>query len=449
MNDYNLIVIGAGPAGTAAAVRASQLGAKVLLIEKSSFGGTCLNWGCIPTKFLWEACNTVSKIKKSVSYAITAEMKEHSFALLIEKKNKNVELLSKGVRQLLASYNIELIEGSAAFSSAKTVEVKRSNGQTENYQAEKIIIAAGSVPSAIPGYQFDHIKFIDSTDALNLTELPKSLLVVGGGAIGVEFASIFSALGAQVHLVEKQNQLLPGEDSELAEEVKKGLLRQGIKVETGVSSFEEPAKTNDKILIATGRKSNTASLALEKTGVKYGPKGIEVNEFLETSVEGIFAAGDVDGRSFLAYTAHAEGVLAAENALGTKKAITYSTIPKAVFSVPPAASVGIVNGDKTEGMITGKFDLAANSRAFIEGERRGWVKITAEKSTGVITGGQILGAGAEELISIIALAVKQNISLHQMSREIFFHPSISEAIHSACEAALGKCVDLPRFKNRS
>ena len=441
---YDLIVIGAGPAGYSAAVRASQLGAKVVIIDKSGLGGTCLNWGCIPTKFLWEAANLQSKIRKAPSYGITAEVKEFSFQALIQKKNKMVELLSKGVRQLLESYKVTVIEGNAVFTGPKTVQISQADGNIENFSADKIIIAAGSVPSAIPGYTVDHDKIIDSTDALNLTELPKTLLVVGGGAIGVEFASIYSALGTEVNLVEKENQLLPGEDKELSEEVKKSLSRQGIKVTTGISSFEDLAKNSEKVLIATGRKSNASSLALEKTGVKFSTKSIEVNEYLETSVAGIYSAGDVSGKAFLAYTAQAEGVCAAENAFGDKATLNYYAIPKAVFSTPPAASVGAVNSDGSADTIVGKYDFTANSRAFIEGERRGWVKVSADKRTGIITGGQIFGSGAEEIISVLALAVRNKLTLQSLSREIFFHPSLSEAVHCACEVALNQCVDLPK-----
>jgi len=440
--NFDIIVIGAGPAGYSAAVRASQLGAKVLLIERSAAGGTCLNRGCIPTKFLWEGLHLASKIKKASGYGITAEFKEISFRALFDKKNRNVELLSKGVKQLLESYNVNIVEGSVAFTSEKTIEVTSESGTKSNYSCDKFIIAAGSSPSLLPGYTFDHFKVIDSTDALNLQSLPQTLLVVGGGAIGVEFASIFARLGSSVTLVEKMNQLLPGEDLEIAETVKTQLIKDGVKVTTGIASFDDIAKTSEKVLIAIGRKSNASLLNLEKSGIKFSPKGIETNQFFETSQKGIYAAGDVTGKSYLAYIAQAEGISAAENAMGITNTINYSVIPKVVFSNPPAASVGTAKlGADT---VTGRFTFTANSRAFIESERRGSVKVTAEKATGKIIGGAVIGACAEELITIIALAVKQEMTLESLPREIFFHPSLSEAIHCACQDAQSKCVDLPK-----
>jgi len=441
---FDLIVIGGGPAGYSSAVRASQLGAKVLLVDKDALGGTCLNRGCVPTKFLWEAQHLHSKIKRAPAYGITAEIKELSFPALMQKKNRAVGLLSKGIGLLLESYNVTVVEGTAVFSGTKTLSVSLKNGGSESYTAENIIIAAGSEPSVIPGYPFDHEKIIDSTDALNLKDLPRTLLVIGGGAIGVEFASIYSSLGAEVSLVEKEAQLLPGEDPEFAQEVRKNLERQGIKVVTGSSTFDEFLKENQIVLIATGRRTSSASLNLDITGVKHGPKNIRVNEYLETSQKGIYSAGDVTGAWLLAYTAQAEGVVAAENALGAKNRVDYSVIPKVVFSNPPAASVGIMSFKIPEYAVSGRFPFTASSRAFIENERTGWVKIMAEKKTGLITGGQVIGARAEEIISGISIAVRKKLTLQDLSREIFFHPSLSETVHGACEDALGKCVDLPK-----
>jgi len=444
--NFDLIVVGSGPAGYSAAVRASQMGARVLLVERSAAGGTCLNWGCIPTKFLWEALHLEARIKKASNYGIIADLKAISFPDLTEKKNKTVELLSRGVKQLMESHAVTVIEGTAAFSATKAIDVISKNGVKTVYFCDKYILATGSSPTAFPGYAFDHDKIIDSTDALNLKEVPKTLLIIGGGAIGVEFASIFARLGSSVTLVEKEIQLLPGEDPELADAVKKSLQRDGVKVNTGApASFEDMAKNSDKLLIATGRRSNAALLNLEQTAVRYSNKGIEVNKFLETSQKGIYAAGDVTGNFYLAYTAQAEGVCAAENAMGTKIVLDHAVIPKVVFSNPPAASVGIANLNLKPGnIITGSFAFAASSRAFIESERRGWVKIIAEKVSGKIIGGMVLGTCAEELITVIAIAIKHRMTLHNMTRELFFHPSLSEAIHCACEDALAKCVDLPK-----
>lgn len=446
---FDLIVIGSGPAGYSAAVRASQLGAKVLLVEKNpAAGGTCLNWGCIPTKFLWEALHVEAKIKKASNYGITADLKELSFPGLIAKKNKTVELLAKGVRQLLDGYSVAVISGTAAFSAIKTVEVTAADGQKASYFCDKYILAAGSSPSAFPGHPYDRAKIIDSTDALSLQALPKKMLIIGGGAIGVEFASIFARLGVEISMVEKENQLLPGEDAELSEAVKLSLQKDGVDVNTGSSdSFDDMVRDSgvDKVLIATGRRSNAPQLNLERTNVRYTNRGIEVNKFLETSQKGVFAAGDVTGNSYLAYIAQAEGVCAAENALGTKNVMDHAVIPKVVFSNPPAASAGIANINSRAGnIITGKFSFTASSRAFLESDRRGWVKIIAEKVSGKIIGGMVFGSAAEELITVIALAVKQKMTLQSLSREVFFHPSLSEAIHCACEDALARCVDLPK-----
>lgn len=446
IKQYDLIVIGGGPAGYGAAVRGAQLGASVLLVEKEAIGGTCLNWGCIPTKFLWESLHLKKKLSRAQDYGISVEVKGLDFNTLWQKKTKTVEQLVKGLSALLKSYAIEAIEGTATVSKSKEVQIKQKSGESVTVKSEKIVIAAGSRPANLKILSIDHNKIIDSTDILNLKELPKTLLVIGGGPIGVELAGVMAGMGCEVKLVEKEPQLLPSADAELAQEVKKLLERQSVKVITGAGSLDEHINAAEKVLLATGRKPNIEELGLEAAGIKYSNKGIETNDFLETSVKGIYAAGDVTGRSLLAYIAQAEGVAAAENALKDKKSkLDYSVIPWAVFSDPPAAGVGAKESDfKPEDISVGKFQLAASGRATIEAERAGWVKVICEKKTGKLLGGSIVGPGAEEIIPILTLAIQNKLAAKDLSREIFFHPSISEALHNACEDAFGKCIDLPK-----
>ncbi|MFH1367835.1 MAG: dihydrolipoyl dehydrogenase [Elusimicrobiota bacterium] len=446
-NTYNLIVIGAGPAGYSAAIRGAQLGALVLLVEKEAVGGTCLNWGCMPTKFLWESLHLQKKMRRAADYGITADVKGQDFTALQQKKGKTVELLTKGLSALLKSYSIETAEGAASFAGPDEIIIKKKNGETQSVKGKKIIIATGSRSSNLKDLAIDHNKILDSTDLLNIKEPPKSLLIIGGGAIGVELATIYSGLGCEVTVIEKEPQLLPAADAELAAEVKKILERQGVKVITGSGDFGELVKTADKVLLSAGRKPNVDGLALEKAGVKYSEKGIEIDEFCRTSDENIYAAGDVTGKSFLAYVSQAEGAAAAENALGGKTTVNRDAVPWAVFSDPPVAGVGARENDlPAEKISIGRFQLAASGRAAIESERKGWAKIICEKSTGKLLGGCMAGPGAEELMPVLALAVRNKLTAKDLSREIFFHPSISEALHCACEDALGKCVDLPAKK---
>jgi len=444
---YSLIVIGAGPAGYSAAIRAKQSGAQsVLLVEKERAGGTCLNRGCVPTKFLWEAVTLAKKIKNAQNYGIKTQASSIDFSELQSKRSKLIDMNGKGLGALLKSYAIELVEGSAKFVSANSIEITAVSGVT-TASAEKILIATGSLPKSIPGIEIDHNKFIDSTDILNLTEVPKTLLVIGGGAIGVEFSGIFSELGCEVTLVEKENQLLPLEDPELAEEVKKSLQKQGVAVFTGVGTLDEHIAKAQKVLVATGRKPNIETLNLESAGIKYSKKGIDTDSHFETSAKGVYAAGDVAGYGLYAYTAQAEGIIAASNAMGNKITSELPPIPRVVFSTPPAASVGAGENHRPAGnIVVGRFPFSANSMAAIEASRAGWVKIVANKENGRILAGSIFGADAHNLITIIALAIKQKATLADMSREMFFHPSLAEAVHGACEDALGKCVDLPGKK---
>lgn len=438
---YDLIVIGAGPAGYSAAIRAAQMKASVLIIDKGSFGGTCLNWGCIPTKFLWESVTAARKIKRAADFGIEAELKGCNFPLMQAKKARATDLLKKSLRKLIEGYGITIIEGTGRFISNDTLAVQGNDGSSSTITGKKIIIATGSLPKSIPGLAIDHQKIIDSTDALNLASVPQKLLIIGGGAIGVEMATIFSNLGSEVLLIEKEPQLLPGEDGDLAAELRKILERSGVKVITGGCQFAELLPQYDKVLVVTGRQPGIDGLDLEKAGIAFTSKGITVDEHLQTSSGAVFAAGDVAGNCYLAYTAQAEGIIAAENALGQRRSPEYSTIPRVVFSQPPAASVGVRTTDGT--MITGRFPLAASSRAFIEGERTGWVKIIADKASGRVIGGQVIGPHAEDLIAVIGMAIRHKLTVHDLRRELFFHPSLSEAIHGACEDATGSCVDLP------
>lgn len=424
---YDIIIIGAGPAGYTCAINFSKQGKKVAVVEKNSLGGTCLNCGCIPTKFLWQAAKTKQKISKSLEYGIKSNIENINFADIVAKKNKLVENLVKGVERLLKTNNVEIIKGEASFKDKNTLKIKTAEGETE-IQAEKIVIATGSDCKAVPGTEFDHQKYISSTDALNLTELPKNMLVIGGGAIGIELSSIFSAFGVNVTLREICPQLLPSEDTELATELAKVLARQGIKVEV---ACQEPLKDEDKfekVLIAAGRKSVTENLKPENIKLS-----LDKNNFVETknysaNIDNVFAIGDASGKGFLAYTAEQD----AENlATGTRSS---NPIPKVVFSFPPAASVKDVNFDNYKNIVCNKTNYSTNARAQIEGERTGWIKVASDKDTGKILGVWMLGANADEMINTASVMIKANMKVSDISREMFFHPGLSEMIYESLKA---------------
>ncbi|MCX5781442.1 MAG: dihydrolipoyl dehydrogenase [Elusimicrobia bacterium] len=443
-NIFDLIILGAGPAGYSAAIRSAQTGKKVLLVEKEKFGGTCLNWGCIPTKFLWESVNLAKKIRKAGNFGFSAEIKDYSFELIQKKNEKNIEILSKGLKNLIESYKIETKNGSAKFIGGKKIEISSIDGKKEEIEFKKLIIACGSLPKDLPNLKIDHNKVIDSRDALQLKEIPKSLLIIGGGAIGVEMATIFSYFGSEVSIIEKEPNILPGEDVELSEEIKKNLVRSGVSVNTGAVFSDDLRGKFEKIILVVGRKPNIDQLFLEKEGIVYTPNGISVNEYLETSVKGIYAAGDVNGKAYFAYTAIADGLISAENAFVEKNKTEYSNVPKVVFSDPPCASIGNIPEDLKEKIVYGKFPFTANSRALIEGERSGWVKVSVNKKTNEILSGQIIGANADELIQLLSIAIRNKLKVDDLRRELFFHPGLSEALLCALEDSINKCVELPK-----
>jgi len=436
----DVVIIGGGPAGYSAAIRCAQRGAKTALIEGAALGGTCLNCGCIPTKFLWETLHLKKMILKSANYGLSASAASVDFASAKNKKDKVVLQLIKGLRSLCESHGVNIIEGNAGFVNKNTIEAAGVK-----YSASKFIIATGSRPRSISGIVIDHKTILDSTDILALETAPESLLIIGGGAIGIEMAVIMAGFGCSVKLIEKENQLLPNADCAEADECKKILGRAGVEVLLGISLIEEHKAGFEKILIATGRQPNVDTLNLSATGIAHTDKGITVNEYLQTNVPGIYAAGDVTGKNYLAYTAQSEGITAAENAMGAKKSAERGFVPWAVFTDPPIASVGMRTQDMQPGMKEGLFPLAASSKAFIDGERTGWVKVITS-SEGTILGGTIVGPNAPELITILSLAVEKKLNMRDLSRNHFFHPSISESIFCALQDSQKLCIELPGKK---
>ncbi len=432
---YDVIVIGAGPAGYTCAVRFAQLGSKTALIEKNEIGGTCLNCGCIPTKFLWQSLKLKNTVSKACEYGIKTSPVQLNFQDIMAKKNKFIENLRKSLQRMIESYEIEIIKGEASFSSDSSVTV---NG-TE-YSAGKIVIASGSASKSIPGVLIDHDKFIDSTDALLLKELPKKMLVIGGGAIGIELSTIYSAFGSEITLREILPQLMPGEDAEIAAEITKNLQRQGVTVETGCKDALKDADLFDKVLVVTGRQSTADALKVKNAGLQTDAKNyIPVKQNGTTNNDNIFAAGDITGKNFLAYTAQQDGLNIAENTANSGEFV----IPKAVFSYPPAASVKANDFNEYGEILYGKFPFAASARAQMEGQRTGFVKATVDKKTGRILAVWIIGANADELIDVASVIVQNKNTVDDLSKNMFFHPGLSEMILNACHQALGKCTELP------
>jgi len=462
-----IIVIGGGPGGYVAAIRASQLGAKVTLVEREHIGGTCLNIGCIPTKCLLHSAELVSEIKdQGADIGVKVSGVEVDFPQVIAHKNAISKQLTQGVAGLLKQNKVTRVDGEASFTGPKTLSVKKTDGSVEEMTADAIIVATGSVNSQppIPGLK-ENPNCIDSTGALSLEKLPKSMVVIGGGVIGLELACAYAAFGTKITVVEALDHMLPMLDGDLTAIGVKHMKKMGMEfnLECPVQAVEESpvgAKVScrnkageavsfeaEKVLVAIGRKANTASLNLEAAGLANDRGRIIVNDKMETNVPGVYAIGDcVKGYAQLAHTASAMGEVAAENICGMEAHYDESTNPTCVYIEPEAASVGLTEEQaKAQGIdyIVGKFPMSANGKALILNGGEGLVKILAGKEYGEVLGMHIIGPRATDLICEGALAIGSELTLDELVATIHSHPTVTESMRECALDALGRAVHIP------
>ena len=448
---YDIAIVGSGPGGYVAAIRAGQMGAKTVLIEKEVLGGTCLNWGCIPTKAFVRSAELFADIKESESFGIKVDGAEVDLSAVVKRKDKIVKRLVGGIDHLLKKNGVDRIEGKASFIDKNYLKVVGK--KTHALQAENIIIATGSVPSKlpIPGADLDGI--LSSRELLDLEELPESMIIVGGGIIGMEFACIFQNFGVDVTVVEYLDQLVSGVDEEIAAELNRSARRRKISVKTGseVKEIKKSAKgyevifeqkgkeksiKSQKVLMAVGRRPYHQGLKTENAGVKISDKrgAVVVNNKMETNVEGIYAVGDVTDKVLLAHVASHQGVIAVENIMGHDKEMNYDAVPGAIFTSPEIGTVGLTEEEAREKGIEyqlGTFPFAASGKVMAMGEREGKVKIIAEKETGKIIGGAIIGIEASDIIAELTLAVNLGLKAEDLIETIHAHPTTAEVIHEA------------------
>ena len=456
---YDLIVIGSGPGGYIAAVRASQLGKKVALIEKySTLGGTCLNVGCIPSKALLDSSHHYyDAVHHFEEHGITVEKPSFDFGKMVDRKAKVVETTTGGIKYLMDKNNIEVYEGLGSFEDKTHVKVSKNDGTSEIIEGTNIIIATGSKPSSLPFIKIDKDRVITSTEALKLKEVPKHLLVIGGGVIGLELGSVYKRLGADVTVIEYMDKIVPGMDTDISKELQKVFKKQGIKFATShkVTSVQkngdivivkatdkkdrEVEFTGDYCLVSVGRKPYTEGLGLEKVGIKVNERGqIETNNHLQTNVASIYAIGDVVQGAMLAHKAEEEGVIVAEFLAGQKPHIDYNLIPGIVYTWPEAAAVGKTEQELKDAKIeykSGKFSMRALGRSRASGDIDGFVKVLADKKTDEILGVHMVGARVADLIMEAAVAMEFRASAEDLARICHGHPTYSEAVKEAAKAA--------------
>ncbi|MBI3377383.1 MAG: dihydrolipoyl dehydrogenase [Nitrospirae bacterium] len=458
-------ILGAGPGGYVAALKAAQLGAQVTVIEDIEVGGTCLNRGCIPTKALVASAEAYSKAKGLEEFGI--ELRGElipNLQKINERKNKIVSVQVKGIRGLFKNWGVTLKEGRGALLSQKEIEVRGKDGSTEKIEADKIIIATGSRPAQIPSFIFDGKKILSSDDALNLTELPKSMLIIGAGVIGCEFACIYKELGADVTMVEMMPRAVVTEDMEISGLLEKELKKKKIKLytnvkvekvevkEDGVHAFLSDGKEiiAEKVLVSIGRALNSDGIGLENTGIQKGKRGeIPVNEKIETNVPDIYAIGDVTGGMLLAHTASTQGIVAAKNIMGHNEKMDYSTVPAAIFTSPEIASVGLREHQAEEKGVrirTGHFQFRGLGKAHAMGEIAGFIKVIADEATDKLLGMHIIGPHASDLIHEGAVAMKAGLKVRDIANTIHAHPTLSEGIMEASEDVHNEAVHIPPKK---
>lgn len=449
MSQYDVIVIGAGPGGYVAAIRAAQRGAKVLVVERSYLGGVCLNVGCIPTKTLIHSAELYRRMQHAEDFGLSAKGLSYDMKALVARKNKVVALNTGGIDGLFKSNGIDHVSGDATVTAPGVVAVGK-----DTYKAKAIIIATGGRPAVLPGLEINGKTVIGSTDALNLETLPKRIAVIGAGAVGSEFACIWNALGAEVTLIELLPNVLPREDEELSKRLEAGFKKKGIDVrtETKVAALKHGKKSVtltlegkkageievDVVLVGIGLQCNSEVVTRTPAlGVKTGARGgIEVNARMETSVKGIYAIGDVTNKTWLAHGASAEGITAATNATGGDVKMDYRVVPACNFTSPEVASVGLTEKaarEKGYEVKTGRFLFSGLGRAHAIGETDGMVKIVGDAKTDELLGMHIMGHEAGELIAVGALAMRLQSTVQEIAHTIHTHPTLAEAILEASE----------------
>ncbi len=454
MRDYDVIVIGAGPGGYTAALKTAENGLKTAVIEKESLGGVCLNVGCIPSKSLLKNAEIARTLRKdSKTFGFSCENLSLDFSSAVERSRKVSKRLNQGVAFLLKNAGVDVYFGKAEFADPHTVHATMNDGSEKDLSAESIIIACGTKPVEIPGMLPDGEKILNYRQAILQTTLPKQVVIIGGGAIGVEFATIWNGYGTAVTIVEMQSHLLPNEDAEAGAELERSFKKQGIKVKTGTAlcgvdktedgvvvhlkqDDKESTVTADQVVIVVGFRSNAPDLKLEKAGVSLTSRGwVETDDMCRTSVPNIYAIGDAAGKVLLAHTAEAMGRLAGDLAAGKDPApLRYDLMPHATYSHPQVASFGYTEESaKAAGIAykTSKAGFIANGKALGLGENEGWVKLLCDAETNALIGAVLVGPEVSELLPELSLAAAHNMTAEDIALNVHAHPTLSEVIMEA------------------
>jgi len=458
-----ITVLGAGPGGYVAAIKAAQLGASVSVIEETEVGGTCLNWGCIPTKTLVASAEVLHKARNAKDFGLELDGTiSPNIQKIVERKNKVVGIQTKGIRGLFKSWGVNLIEGRGVIVNPKKIEVTKKDSLTEEVETDKIIIATGSKPAQIPIFPFDGMKILSSDNAINPESIPKSLLIIGAGVIGCEFAFIYNEFGSEVTMVEMMPRAVSTEDEEVSAILERELKKNKIKLlkdtkvekvdikKDSVSVQLSDGKTleTEKVLVSIGRSVNSKNIGLETVGVKTGQRGeIIVDSKMRTNIEGIYAIGDVVGGIMLAHLASSEGIVAAENAMGGDSAVNYDVIPAAIFTSPEIGSVGLREKQAAEKGLkykVGRFQFRGLGKAHAMGEITGLFKIIAEEETDKVLGAHIIGPHASDLIHEVAIVMEKGLTAKDIAHTVHAHPTLSEGIKEAAEDVNNAAIHIPR-----
>jgi dihydrolipoamide dehydrogenase len=462
-NTYDVIVIGSGPGGYVAAIRASQLGLKAAVVEKENLGGVCLNWGCIPTKALLKSAEVMDYLNHSEEYGLKVEGASHDFGAVIQRSRGVADGMSKGVNFLMRKNKIDVLTGHGKITPDKKVAVTAADGKVNYFEAKHIILATGSRARSLPAMPIDGKKIIGYREAMTLAEQPKSMVIAGSGAIGMEFAYVYHNMGTKVTIVEFLDRILPREDAEISSQMERIYKKKGIEIltsaeVTGVDTSGEGIKAKvktktgeitieaDVLLSAVGVVSNLEELGLASAGVKTEKGKVVVDEYYRTSVPGIYAIGDITDGPALAHVASHEGIICVEQIAGMHVVpLDYGNIPSCTYTQPEVASVGLTEEQaKAQGyeIKVGRFPFSASGKASASGKKDGFVKVIFDAKYGEFLGAHMLGANVTDMIAEVVVARKLETTGHEIIKAVHPHPTMSEAVMEAAAAAYGEVIHL-------